>query len=240
MSSPTAFLPSPLKPAFVFADRAQRNINRRLSRAWVKLKARRSSHAMSRYGTGYGGWYIPDDMPQGALCYCIGVGRDASFDVALAARGAEVHSFDPTPMSVAYMADHAHKGVAFHPWGLCNADKTMRFHVPLGENHSSHFITDLHHTGKYHEVPCLRLSTIMERLGHQGREIYLLKMDIEGAWYEAAMDFIPSGLLPKVLAIEFDSPAPVWRVAPVVRMLEERGYSLVIQEKDNVTFLRKV
>ena len=227
------------KPAIVFADRAQRNLNRRLSRAWVSARARKSDYAMSRYGTGYGGWYIPDDMPQGALCYCIGVGVDASFDFALAEKGAEVHAFDPTPMSVEYMAQNTDKGVNFHPWGLWNEDKTMRFHIPMGENHSSHFITDLHHTGQYHEVPCFRLETMIDKLGHQGREIYLLKMDIEGAWYEAAMDFIPAGILPKFLGIEFDSPAPVWRVAPVVRALEAQGYDLVIQEKDNVTFMRK-
>jgi FkbM family methyltransferase len=192
---------------------------------------------MTRAGSDYGGWFIPDDMPAGALCYCIGVGRDATFDIALAARGAEVHSFDPTPLSVAYMAETPHPGVTFHPWGLWSEDTTIRLYAPADPRHSSHFFRDLHQTGKYHEVPCYRLSTIREKLGHG--EIYLLKMDIEGSWYDTLHEFVPAGILPRFLGVEFDSPAPPTRVAATVRLLEGAGYRLVRQEGDNVTFMRR-
>lgn len=222
----------------VFTGRAWRNVNRRISRQYVKLFARKvtAPFAMKRYGSDYGGWYAPDPLPAGALCYCIGVGADATFDFELKRLGGDVHSFDPTPYSIRYMEEHADKGVTFHPWGLWNENTTMKLFAPLSKEHHSHFLTDLHSTGSYEEVDCLTLGTIMERLGH--KDIFLLKMDIEGSWYETLSEFIPKGIHPKILGVEFDSPAPVWRVAKTVSMLEKHGYSLAVQEKDNVTFIK--
>jgi FkbM family methyltransferase len=223
----------------LFLGRAWRKANRIVSRLYLKTFCKVAPHALTRHGSDYGGWYAPDDMPAGALCYCIGVGRDATFDFALGDLGAEVHAFDPTPLAVDYMAQHTDKQVTFHPWGLWDSDKTMKFYVPYGEGHASHFTTDLHGTGRYHEVPCYALDTIRRKLGHEDREIYLLKMDIEGAWYESLLDFIPKGTRPTCLGVEFDSPAPVWRVARVVTMLQKHGYRVAVIEKDNVTFMRR-
>lgn len=60
---------------------------------------------MSRLGTDYGGWTIPDDLIDPAwVCYCGGVGDDISFDLAFIERfGCSVHAFDPTPSSIEYV-----------------------------------------------------------------------------------------------------------------------------------------
>lgn len=218
----------------VFLGRAWRNLNRRVSRLYLKRQRQSVDHGLVRYGSDYGGWYAPADMPQGALCYCVGVGVDASFDFGIRQAGAETHAFDPTPGSIAYMAENADKGVVFHPWGLWNEDKKMKFFFPLHADHTSFFIQDLHHTNEYFEGECYRLGTILAKLGHPTP--FLLKIDIEGSWFEAIQDFVGDGILPKYLGVEFDSPAPVWRVARIVRLLDTAGYKVLVVEKDNVTF----
>lgn len=220
----------------VFLKRAWRYTNRRISQRYLRHFALKTDVPMTRLGSVYGGWYAPNDMPKGALCYCAGVGVDATFDFGLVELGAEVHSFDPTPGSIEYMKENADKGVNFHPWGLWDNDKKMKFHFPLGEGHTSFFIHNLHDTDEFFEADCLRMSTIQSRLGHSVP--YIFKLDIEGAWYEVILDCIKEGIYPHVIGLEFDSPAPVWRVSKITRALQKRGYRLAVQEKDNATFVR--
>lgn len=178
----------------------------------------------------------PASIPKGAVVYCGGVGLDASFDFDLRKRsGAEVHSFDPTPKAIDYMERSNDCGVIFHPWGMAGEDRTLRFYMPLAESQNL-FTTDLHRTGQYIEAQCYRLSTIMEQLGHQ--ELFLMKIDIEGSWYDFTRDFIAQGIVPTVFNIEFDSPAPLWRVREITRLLARAGLFPVFREKDNVSFVR--
>lgn len=223
-----------------FLGRLWRNINRRISRLYLdRSLGGRDAIGWVRIGSVENGWYAPPDMPVGARCYCIGVGQDASYDWALAERGAEVHAFDPTPHAIAYMQDHNRDRVTFHPWGMMDKDRTIRLYFPFDERHGSYFAEDLHGTGKYHEVPCYRFETIMGRLGHSSDSLYLVKMDIEGSWYQVLPDMVRSGILPQVLQVEYDSPAPLWRVRPVHRMLIGKGYHLVLREADNAIYHRQ-
>lgn len=57
---------------------------------------------MKRYGTEYGGFYIPVDikLDQDSIVYSFGVGEDVSFDVEIAGTfNCNVYLFDPTPRS---------------------------------------------------------------------------------------------------------------------------------------------
>jgi FkbM family methyltransferase len=222
----------------VFMGRSWRSANRRLSRLYITLTAKRTSFGMTRIGSAENGWYMPNDLQVGARCYCIGVGRDASFDFELAKRGAEVHAFDPTPHAIAYMESENEGRVHFHPWGVMHEDTTIRLYYPFDETHGSYFAEDLHGTGKYHEVPCLRMATIGERLNHPRDSLYLVKVDIEGSWFQVLPDMVASKILPDFLEVEYDSPAPIWRVRPVHRTLERAGYRVVLQENDNVIYKR--
>lgn len=220
----------------VFLGRVWRNLNRRVSRAWLSARVRPSQVKLERLGSQYGGWHVPADAPQGAVAYCGGVGLDATYDFALNdQKQLEVHSFDPTPSSVAYMERENAGRVAFHPWGMMGEDRLVRFYAPVNKAHQSWFTENLHHTSDYFEAECLRMATIMQRLGH--KQVYLLKIDIEGSWFSVLIDMLQSGIHPKVLCVEFDSPAPVWRVRRVVRALEAAGYGAVNREGDNVVFL---
>jgi FkbM family methyltransferase len=240
-----------MKQAAVFLGRAWRNLNRRISRLYLNRQLRGAGGGpgggpaggaasgpggFERLGSAQNGWYRPRDLPRGARCYCIGVGLDASFDFALAERGAEVHAFDPTPAAIAYMERVNAGRVAFHPWGVLDSDSTMRLYQPMSADHGSHFLHDLHQTGKFHEVPCYRLATIMGKLGHD--RIDLMKMDIEGSWYEALQDMVAAGIRPGILEVEYDSPAPIWRVARIHRLLVRAGYALILREADNAIYRR--
>jgi FkbM family methyltransferase len=220
----------------VFLRRVWRNLNRRVSRLWLDLRGPRTQHEMVRLGSEENGWYAPADMPEGALCYCIGVGYDATYDFAIAARGAQVHAFDPTPHAIGYMEETNKGQVTFHPWGVSDANTTMRLYFPLEGTHGSYFAEDLHGTGKFHEVPCFTMATIMEKLAHS--EIYLMKMDIEGSWYPALRDMMMSRIFPTFLQVEYDSPAPLWRVRPIAKLLEANGYALILREADNAIYKR--
>lgn len=222
----------------LFLGRAWRHLNRRVSRFYLSLQRQSGHIRLERLGSRRNGWYAPVDYPAGLRCYCIGVGDDASFDFALAERGAEVHSFDPTPGATDYMSRQNLDRVWFHPWAVLDEDGQMRLYFPMSETHGSYFAEDLHNTGRFHEVPCYRLTTIMERLGHD--RVDLTKMDIEGSWYAVLHDLAAGPVRPTLLEVEYDSPAPVWRVARAHAVLRRAGYVLTHQERDNAIYeLRK-
>lgn len=63
---------------------------------------------MKRYGTQYGGYYLPEPLPLTceSIIYSFGAGEDISFDVELAhASGAKVHIFDFTPRALKHIYD---------------------------------------------------------------------------------------------------------------------------------------
>ncbi|WP_169053626.1 FkbM family methyltransferase [Alteraurantiacibacter aquimixticola] len=191
---------------------------------------------LRQYGQGHAAWWVPADLAAGSVAYCGGVGLDATFDFALADEmGLEVHSFDPTPRALEYMERENRGRVRMHPWGLLDRDEVVRFHAPADPRHVNFFVENLHGTEEYFEAECLTISTVMERLGHE--RIDLLKIDIEGSWGKVIDRMLDDSILPGTLCVEFDSPAPLWRVRPIVRRLQKAGYSLVRRDKENCVFV---
>ena len=218
------------------AGRAWRKLNRLLSIRWLAWRVAHSRIALEKYGEGHAAWYVPADIEPGAVAYCGGVGLDASFDFALAERkGLQVFSFDPTLGSIAYMDEHNDGRVKFYPWGLLDADCTVRFYGPANPEHANWFTQDLHGSSRHFDAQCFTLRTVMTKLGHD--RIDLLKIDIEGSWNRVLARMLDDGIAPPTLCVEFDSPAPLWRVRPIVLRLESAGYRLVHHEKENCVFL---
>jgi len=61
-----------------------------------------------RFGTDYGGFYYPRDLPglcKESIIYCVGVGEDISHDIGIsgALKGADLYLFDPTPRAIAHV-----------------------------------------------------------------------------------------------------------------------------------------
>ncbi|CAL4067937.1 unnamed protein product, partial [Meganyctiphanes norvegica] len=92
------------------------------------------------------------------IVYSFGINEEWSFDEAMAAKGCQVHSFDPT-MEV---GDHQHSpGVRFHNLGIGGTKGMVSIE------------------GMDQKVPVDTLENIMNSLGH--KKIYYLKMDVEGS-----------------------------------------------------------
>ncbi|MDY7098696.1 MAG: FkbM family methyltransferase [Pseudomonadota bacterium] len=221
-----------------YANGAWRRLNRYVSRTWLGMQTQPDGFSFERYGEGHAAWWVPSDTKAGAIAYCGGVGRDATFDFGLAEeKGMVVHSFDPTPGSIAYMEEQNRDRVNFHAWGMLDRDEVMRFHSPANPQHANWFIDNLHGTDDYFEAPCYTIKTIMEKLGHT--EIELLKIDIEGSWGQVLHSMLESKIYPRTVCVEFDSPAPLSRVRGMTRALQAAGYVLARRDKENCVFVKK-
>lgn len=110
------------------------------------------------------------------LVYSFGIAGQWEFDDSMAARGCDVHSFDPTGATMAEHKRHTHPSgrVNFHPWGLSGEAK--------GCDDARRFSG-----GTYGALtgPLLTLDQIVRRLRHTGRRIAVLKIDCEGCEWAA-------------------------------------------------------
>lgn len=185
--------------------------------------------AMVRVGTGYGGWYVPANLPlkEDSVCYCAGAGEDISFDCALASQyKCHTHIFDPTPRAIAHfeglkvaaLRDQSYPinnsneyysiskreigRLHFHPFGLSDCDESIKFYYPADKSHVSCSMENLQNTNEFFIAECKSLRSIMNHLRHDA--IDLLKIDIEGAEYRVIKSMIAENILPKILCIEFD------------------------------------
>lgn len=229
-----------------------------------------SPQELLRFGTLYGGWIIPEDsgLTADSLCYCAGAGEDISFECALVERFCcRMRIIDPTPRAIQHfhnLEDAVRTGTRFPinnspddfysitaahldrlqflPVGLADRDADMKFFLPQDPSHVSCSVVNLQKTDRYFTAPCLRLSSIMNR--HGDSSIDLLKIDIEGAEYGVIEDVAESGLLPRLLLIEFDEAhtplddkAPE-RISRHIDLLVRSGMRCVAVEGSNATFVK--
>ena len=196
---------------------------------------------LQRLGTDYGGWTVPINLlNERSVCYCVGVGIDASFDFALADQfKCRVFSFDPTPKAIAYMESKQYdrEHLNFMPIGVWDEDTELSFFAPVNPAETSHSVFDLQGTGNYFVAECQKLSSIMHELGHD--HIDLLKLDIEGAWRNVIKNIGEERINISILCVELDSPVTIGRVLWVIRALARIGLVLVHFEKDNYLFVQK-
>ncbi len=217
---------------------------RRLNKEIVRAVYRTRAHLptpLVRLGSDYGGWRVPEQsITPDWICYAVGVGCDATFDLAIIDRfGCTVHGFDPTPRAIRYVEglEHDPERYVFHPIGIWTEDTTLSFFAPADPDATSHSVYDLGGTGRKFDAPCKTLRTVMKDLGHD--RIDLLKMDVEGAWMPIVEWLADEHLTPKVLCIEFDSPTSLARVARARKHLGKLGLRLAHVEKENFVFLHE-
>ncbi len=189
-------------------------------------------------GRGDGTWVIPVELiGKDSICYCFGVGEDISFDIALAKLGARVFSFDPTPRAIEYMrtTGYDRERISFMPVGIWREDTTLKFYKPMGVS-VNYSVANVHGSQEYFDANCHRLVTIMQKLGHD--HVDLVKIDIEGSWYEVVEDILKSKAQIKVLCIEFDSPTNILKVTQMIRLLKQSGYTPVHKDRrENFLFV---
>jgi FkbM family methyltransferase len=163
-----------------------------------------------------------------ACCLDFGIGDDISFELELIRRyGAQVYAFDPTPMSMEWLATHSQPPPQFHAFavGVANFDGVQSFGRPrvAGTLDFSARRADRDAAA----CPVKKLSTIVQeyRLSH----IEILKMDVEGSEYAVLEDLAQSHIRPTQLCIEFHHGMDDIRVSETtgaIRQLQSRGYRM--------------
>lgn len=206
-----------------------------------------SRNDLKKIGTDYGGWVVPTRLFNAySICYCVGCGKDISFDTGLIDHfDCHVYGFDPTPRAIKHVRSVAGQNPKyhFHEVGLWDKEDTVKFFVPKNPDHVSHSLLNLQKTEDYIFIKVKRLSGIMKELGH--RRIDLLKIDIEGAEYKVIESIIEDSLDIKIICVEFnecfnplDTKYKI-RIQSSVNSLLSNGYSLVCaQGNGNYTFVK--
>lgn len=197
-------------------------------------------------GTAYGGCTITSEgMGPNSVAYSVGTGEDMSFDLALIEKyGCEVHGFDPTPKSIAWVKRQTTPSkFRFHEWGLAGHDGTVDFFLPANPDHVSASVVQRAGTGDQRvTVQVRRLSTVMKELGHS--RVDLLKLDIEGAEYGVIDDIEKfhqeRGKLPiHQILVEFHHrffPDGRDRTQRAIRQLNACGYKVFDISADDVQY----
>jgi len=215
---------------------------KRISRILVPhfVKVEKADVGLELLGNGTGAWAVPTKVihPE-AICYCAGVGINATLDMALAAKfGCNVYSFDPTPRSIEYFKSlqYDRTKLQFLPIGMWSEDTQVKFFAPANPMHVNHSSVDLHGTGEYFTAECRRLKTLMAGFGHA--HLDLLKLDIEGSWMPVLRDLVASKISLSALCVEFDSPTSLRRIREAVELLARYGLRVVHFQGENFTFVR--
>ena len=182
-----------------------------------------------------GGTYSSHTVRVGALSsdsvvYSFGVGEDVSFDLGLIERyGCHVHTFDPTPRSLAWArANIHHPRLTFHPLGIAARDGTADFTSPPDEARVSfsHSVKD-DRLDSYVRLPVRTLASIMRDFSHD--RIHLLKLDVEGFEYEVLESLLATEVRPEQIAVEFHHGMYGHKAAETkgaVNALRQAGYGL--------------
>ena len=188
--------------------------------------------ARRSYGDRTGVWTIrPDAITPDSVVYSFGVGNNIAWDLAMIREhGVELHAFDPTPRSVAWLkTQDLPERFRFHELGLAYFDGDLALYPPEKE-HKIHFSTTERKSSAAEPILCKveRLTTIASRLGHE--RIDVLKMDIEGAEMEALPDVLQSGLPVGQLLVEFhyNYPAISFRdTVALMQSIREHGFRIL-------------
>lgn len=197
---------------------------------------------LQRVGSGYGGWYVPplSSIDRAWTCCTVGVGEDATFDVALAEHGCRVLALDPTPRAVAYIEPlvSAHPTLEFAPYAVWSQETPLEFFPPANPQHVSFSATNLQQTTEPIIVRARPLAAILREFDITS--VQLLKLDIEGAEYHVLPTLDLRQLGVEVLCVEFHFEQKRFvDIVRAVRSVERQGLAAARMDHTNVTFLRR-
>jgi FkbM family methyltransferase len=187
---------------------------------------------MIRLGSYYGGWWIPRADPTQGAAFCVGAGTDVSFDLELLRLGYRVYTVDPTPESVAYVAEHAPE-LTLLPLGLWHEAGEIEF--ARDEVWSESWAIGTGPSGRTDVLmlPVRTVRGLMETTGE--RDVAILKIDIEGAEHMVIQSMLADGIRPQCVCVEFDDHRFA-RVIRSTRRLQAAGYNLLQIEGRNYIF----
>jgi FkbM family methyltransferase len=186
----------------------------------------------SWYGNDYGGFYInPMLLTSNSIVYSFGIGQDISFDLeVIKHHQCQIFGFDPTPKSIEWIRNqNLHSLFRFESIGIGKTTGRAIFKLPKDEKcisasmYDHRFIDSSNHV----EVQLESFQDISDRLHHT--YIDVLKMDIEGAEYDAIDNILNSKIYIKQILLEiherfFDDGKK--RTEILLQKLRNKGYRL--------------
>lgn len=198
--------------------------------------------ALGDESTGCQWTFCPTGLSAGSIIYSGGVGRDVTFDHALADHfGCHIWLFDPSPTGLETMGLPANQRAEFHfvPVGISARDETLHLAPPTNPEEGSWFAAPSS-SGNLVSVECLSLATLMQRHGHD--HIDLLKLDIEGPEYVVIDDLLDRKLDIRQICVEYHhGMLPGFTRSQTIKSLLrllKNGYRLIHKVGNNHTFVR--
>jgi FkbM family methyltransferase len=210
---------------------------------WYKLKIfildgvlrPRRPMDMLRFGTYYGGWWIPRLEPDQGAAFCVGAGLDVSFDLELQRLGYRVFTVDPTPASIEFITKNVPE-LTLLPIGVWSETGELAFKQDGAWSDSWAIDRSGSDRAGMRHLP---VSTVKDLVATTGeKQISILKLDIEGAEHVVLRSLIRDDVRPATVCVEFDDQR-LRKVISSVRLLDRYGYDLYQIEGWNYTFVRR-
>ncbi|WP_276504584.1 FkbM family methyltransferase [Terrimonas pollutisoli] len=200
------------------------------------------------YGNTYGGFYIcPDFLNEKTIVYSFGIGEDISFDLDIAKKhNCRIFGFDPTPKSITWMTKQSlPQTFQFFDFGLSNKSGPVDFFLPKKNEYvsGSVIMQDNLNAKEKITVNMKTLAQIMSELGHQHLDV--LKMDIEGAEYNAIDDILNDQMSITQILIEFHDrffhEEGKLKTKQAIEKLKSKGYEIfaVSDSMEEISFINK-
>lgn len=188
---------------------------------------------MQRFGTIYGGWYLPKDisLDSNSVVYSLGAGEDISFDLHIQSNfDSQLYIYDPTPRAIVHFDEvkcfYNEENYTFS--GNIQTDYVQSINGLKVDFSKINFINKgIHNTNtemKFYkqdnkdyvsqsletnmfgsEFDIVNVSTLKTEMMNNGHtHIDVLKMDIEGSECDVLKNMMDDCIFPTYLCIEFD------------------------------------
>jgi FkbM family methyltransferase len=182
-------------------------------------------------------WFILTDRINNAIVYSGGVGKDISFEMALANEyAAKIFLFDPSPTGKETIKSlDLPSNVRFYPLGLAGSDGASSFAPPVRPKEGSYRLGNENGI----EFGCRSLSSLLRENGHT--RIELLKIDIEGFEYEIIDDIVANKLDIRQITVEFHDFYPdisKGKTRRAIGLLKKNGYRLFHKRGQDYSFVK--
>jgi FkbM family methyltransferase len=189
---------------------------------------------MVRFGTYYGGWWIPRIDPSQGAAVCVGAGLDVSFDLELLRLGYRVYAVDPTPAAVEFVTRCA-PDLTLVPVGVWDQSGEIEFQENLDFDDMWTVAAVVGDSSKAAtRFPVMTVKDLLASIGEP--EPAILKLDIEGAEHAVLSSLVSDRVRPRCVCVEFDDQ----RVRKILRsyhLMRRYGYKLYQIENFNFTFV---
>lgn len=230
---------------------------------------KKNRNKVAKYGSEYGGWYLPEQLKLGQddICIAAGAGEDISFECELAQRfQGSIFIIDPTPRAVEHYkalcaavlngnkfrinnqdgnfyeisADNLER-INYFQYGLSFETCRKRFYFPENEEWVSCSLEPNGKSEKFFEAECLKYSDFLERYSFNKKNIRIVKMDIEGSEYDVIKGMIKEDILPEILCFEIHklNKKSVHGILNLFWSLKRAGMELFYVTGQDILWVRK-